>query len=210
MDVLTAAFRAAQPPPSQGVRRGVCARCAARDVELLATRSVVSKVFTAYDGWADPSGAGMCPACSWAYTTPVLRRRPHLITAAPQLMPLSPLRLRAVLKTSVPADVAVVVPLRPGRKHLLPTAQWGRITVDDACLTWSLTDAHRLGVMIRLRDLGFGSKMLAAPAPAWSVLRRLTPRHRATAHQMWPALEPWRRSRLWFDLATTASAPAAS
>jgi hypothetical protein len=36
------------------------------------------------------------------------------------------------------------VPLRPGRKHLLPTATWGHVTVDDAQLPWSTTDTARL------------------------------------------------------------------
>ncbi len=207
MDVLSAAFRASQPPrmPTCG-GSGVCARCATPGDELTATRSVVSKVFTAYDGWYDPAGSGLCPSCAWGYTTPELRRSPHLITVIPQLEPLSPSRLRTVLSAPVPADAAVVVPLHPGRKHLLPAAQWGQVTVDDACLTWSATDAHRLEVMCQLRAMGFGPKMLLAPGPNWSVLRRLPSRSRATARELWPVLDPWRRSRLWFALATTAAA----
>jgi len=56
MDVLSAAFDAAQPPetPTEGSGHGVCARCAASDGEMTATRTVVSKVFTAYDGWQAP------------------------------------------------------------------------------------------------------------------------------------------------------------
>jgi len=208
MDVLSAAFHASQPPrmpPCGG--GGVCARCATPSDELTATRSVVSKVFTAYDGWYDPAGSGLCPICAWGYATPDLRRRPHLITTIPQLEPLSPARLRTVLSAPGPADAAVVVPLHPGRKHLLPAARWGQVTVDDACLTWSATDAQRLDVMARLRGLGFGPRMLLAAAPNWAVLRRLTSHIRATVHQLWPVLEPWRRSRLWFHLAVTATAP---
>jgi len=208
MDVLTAAYRATSPtpvPPS-ATRHGVCARCAAPPCELVATRTVVSKVFTAYDGWHDPAGSGLCPPCAWGYANSVLRLRPHMITALPQLTLLSPSRLRDILSAPVPADSALVVPLHPGRKHLLPAARWGQVTVDDASLTWTATDAHRLEVMCQLRTMGFGPKMLLAPGPNWSVLRRLTSRSRTTARELWPVLDPWRRSRLWFALATTAAA----
>ncbi len=212
MDVLSAAFDAAQPPetPTKGGGHGVCARCAASDGEMTATRTVVSKVFTAYDDWHAPGGASLCAACTWAYSTPALRRHPHMVTTTPHLTSLSPARLREVLRAPVRPDVAVVVPLHPGRKHLLPMARWGQVTVDDACLAWSTSDARRLDAMFRLRRLGFGPKKLIAAAPSWPVLRRLSSHGRATVYELWPLLEPWRRSRLWFDLATTATLPAAS
>jgi len=100
----------------------------------------------------------------------------------------------------------VVVPLRPGRKHLLATAQWGRVTTDDATLTWTSADADRLAVMATLRDQGFGPRMLLTAAPAWPVLVKLASRQRLLTQQQWPLLAPWRRARPWFDLAVHASA----
>jgi hypothetical protein len=69
--------------------------------------------------------------------------------------------------TSVGTDTAVVVPLRPGRKHLLPDARWDTATVDDAQLIWTSVDAHRLAVMRRLRAHGFSESMLCDDSPAY-------------------------------------------
>lgn len=211
MDVLTAAWQASEQPqvvPAQ--LHGPCARCGRQNVALVRTRAVVSKAFTGYDSWRDPCGAGLCPTCTWGYRTPQLRAAPHQVTARPTAMQrLEPHQLAAALAAALPADTAVIVPLRPGRKHLLPTAVWGRVTVEDAHLPWGADDATRLSAMHRLRALGFGSRMLAGPAPVWSVLRRL-PRHwYGRVQHDWAVLEPWRDRPLWFELGVQASfAPA--
>lgn len=207
MDVLTAAWQACgQPRPAVPSRCGVCARCGCVDEHLTATRDVVSKVFTGYDAWRDPSGTGLCPACTWGHRTPELRTVAHLVTLTPLcLQQLEPAALAELLSVAVPADLAVVVPLRPGRKHLFPAACWGRVTVDDAQLPWTAADADRLAAMRRLRALGFGSRMLTEPAPVWAVLRQL-PRHWAgQVLQDWSALDVWRSRAPWFDLAVRAS-----
>lgn len=212
MDVLTAAWAAAgRPRVLEPAARGGCARCGRADADLVPARAVVSKVFTGHDGWADPSGTGLCPACTWGYRTPRLRANAHLVTREPlRLRPLSPARLGDLLTRPLAPEAAVVVPLRPGRKHLLPGAGWGRVTVENALLPWTAADADRLGAMRRLRALGFGSRMLAAPAPPWSVLRRL-PRHWwADVLEDWSALAPWRTRPPWFDLGVHASFAAAA
>jgi hypothetical protein len=115
----------------------------------------------------------------------------------------------AMLQEALAPDVALAVPLRPGRKHVLPAAAWGRVTTGDACLSWTCADAARLAVMARLRRQGFGSRMLAAPAPAFGVLRRLAPDHWPQVTRDWEALRPWRERRPWLDLALRLPAPAA-
>jgi hypothetical protein len=209
MNVLTTAYTATRQRPAPilaAAHQGACARCATSSSELSATRTVVSKTFTGFDGWADPSGPGLCPACTWAYRTPALRQVPHEVTTDPSCRPLTRPRLRALLAHPLPTTTAVVVPLRPGRKHLLATAQWGRVTTDDATLTWTSADTDRLAVMARLRAQGFGPRMLLAAAPTWPVLVKLAPRQRLLTQQQWPLLAPWRRARPWFDLAVHASA----
>lgn len=210
MNVLTTAHTATRrrlTPTGSPTDPGPCARCATPSSDLATTRTVVSKSFTGYDGWADPSGRGLCPPCTWAYRTPALRQVPHEITTHPSCRALTRPRLRTLLAHPVPTTTALVVPLRPGRKHLLPTAQWGRVTTDDATLTWTTADAARLAVMAALRAQGFGPRMLLAPAPAWPVLAKLTPAQRLSTQQHWSQLAPWRRARPWFDLAIHASAP---
>src|SRR5439155_4570333 len=92
------------------------------------------------------------------------------------------------------------VPLRRGRKHVLPDARWGMITTSDTTVPWTAGDAHSLQVMQRLRAAGFGSRMLAAPAPAFGVLRRLAPGRRAEVIDDWQALRAWRDRPPWLHL----------
>lgn len=202
MDVLTAAWTAAgQPGTPHSATDGACARCAC-SAPLVSTRLVVSKVFTAFDGWADPSAPGLCPPCCWAYTSPELRLRPHLVSQRPGLTPLR-LRQAYALLAAGPLDPAraLTIPLRPGRKHLMPASRWGQVTLDDVALPWGLDDATGLRTVARLRSLRFGTRMLAAPAPAWSVLRR---HPRDAWHQIsadWASLKRWRPDSPWLSLA---------
>lgn len=206
MDVLTAAWSAhGCPLPADQSMTGQCARCS-RDAALVATRTVVSKVFTAFDGWREPGGAGLCPACTWGFRAPGLRLVAHLVTSAPlKLQALDPPSLGQLLGAPLPAEVAVIVPLRPGRKHLLPEAVWGRVAVDDARLPWTASDVDRLAAMCRLRALGFGPRMLTEAAPAWPVLRRLPHSRWSQILGDWSRLELWRSRRPWFDLGVQAS-----
>jgi len=212
MNVLTAAWisagtSAGAPAASQSTGR--CARCAT-SAPLVPVRDVVSKVFTGFDGWADPAGRGLCAACAWGYSTPSLRAVPHLVTREPATMrELGRAEAGALLTTgALGADSALVVPLRPGRKHILPTAAWGRVTVDDAQLPWTDHEAHLLGVVVRLRDLGFGSRMLAEPAPAFQVMTGLDPALWGEVMTVWSELAPWRvPAGPWLPLALHLTIP---
>lgn len=203
MNVLTAAWAGAGSPTPPTVGVGSCARCA-QVAALVLARSVVSKVFTGYDDWVCPSGTGLCPACAWGYATASLRGTAHLITRDPATLDGAGRQGVYALLTAgaLGPDVAVVVPLRPGRKHLLPGATWGRVTLDDAQLPWTTQDAHRLGAVAELRAHGFGTRMLTQSCPPFSVLRRL-PR-RAWPHVMatWQTVDIWRvPASPWLPLA---------
>lgn len=194
MDVLTAAWLGAGAPARLPAGpAGQCARCAATG-PLTPTRRAVSASFTGYDSWAHPAGGGLCPPCAWAYTTLSLRRVPHLVRRSPAtLTPVSGPDVAALLRTGpLSSDLAVVVPLRPGRKHLLPAATWGQVTVDDARLSWTDADARRLHAVTRLRAQGFGTRMLTAPAPPFRVLHQLPASAWPAVAADWAALTPWR------------------
>ncbi len=210
MDVLTAAWLAAgQPEVMPPGGDGVCARCRRR-APLVPVRAVISGKFTGWERWADPCGSGVCPSCAWGYRDPVLRRAPTCVTARPpRITHPAPGELAAVLAAPLRQDMALSVPLRPGRKHLLPAAAWGRIITGDAHLAWTRGDVARLDVMTRLRDDGFGSRMLAAPAPAFGVLRRLPPERQRGVLAEWADLAAWRSRRPWLDLALHVTAAAA-
>lgn len=211
LSVLAAAWAGAgQPRPVPCPVDGRCARCGISG-PVAPLRTVVSKVFTAFDDWAEPAGVGMCATCAWGYADPALRTKAHLVTADPVTFhPCSPAELYQVLSTgALHPGTAVVVPLRPGRKHLLPSSTWGQVTVDDARLPWTTQDAHLLRLVAELRSDGFGSRMLTCPAPPFTALRRLPAARWGDVMERWRELEPWRTpASPWLPLALHLTLPA--
>lgn len=207
MDVVGAAWRAAGAPVSSlpVSTHGLCARCGSA-APLVATRRVVSEVFTGFDEWASPTGFGLCPACVWGYRHSRLREVAHLV-AARALKELTLPQVGRLLTEAVPPGVAVVVPLRPGRQHLLPKAAWGMVTTEQGGLSWTAADGYRLGVLRRLRAAGVGSRMFAEQTPPWNVLRRLPAARQQEVMADWAVLAPWRDSVAWLDLAVRVTVP---
>ncbi len=210
MTVLTTAWRAAGSPARSDIAiAGICARCGS-PAELTPARAVISKTFTGFGGWIDPSGHGLCPACCWGYDTDALRLSPHLVEAdPPHLTRLTKTQTGELLQQGcLGSGQALVVPLRAGRKHLVPTAAWGRVTTDNTQLPWGDSDARRLRIVARLRGLGFGTRMLAAPAPAYPTLRRLPATDWPQVISWWGELDPWRvADSPWLALALHVTTP---
>jgi hypothetical protein len=206
-DVVRTAWAAAGRPAA-GRSRGSCARCGGAG-RTTAVRELVSGNFTAWDGWVDPSGRGLCGPCAWAYREPCLRALPTLVRAAGPAMA-HPRRgdLAGLLSCPAEPGAVLIIPLRPGRKHLLPEAQWGRVVTDDAALPWGPADVARLQAMLRLRQAGFGTRMLAAAAPAYPVLRRLPAGGRTATLADWDLLRDWRARPPWLRLAAYVTTPA--
>lgn len=211
MDVLTTAYIAAGRPHTSRDLSGPCGRCGTDSDHLTSTagRRVISEKFTAFDGWHNPSSStGLCPPCTWSLTAPELRQHAHLISndPEPRLEQLTRSQLHQHLEQPLGHRSALIVPLRPGRKYLLPDATWGQITTDDAHIPWTHHDVERLQALRRLREHGFGSRMLTASAPPWRVFRAL-PQHQ-WPHVLtdWDQLEPWRSRPPWLALAIHATA----
>lgn len=212
MDVLTAAWLGSGSPTQDSLRQlgqGPCARCGA-DTLLSPVTAAVSKTFTGFDGWHDVAGRGLCPVCSWGYTTADLRQAAHQVDRAQ----VSLTRMTSsdvasqLLHGGLATDVALVVPLRLGRKHLLPSARWGRITVDDAQLIWTSRESDLLEDVIQLRQHGFGTRMLREPAPPFSILRRLPTRSWSNVVDAWHRLTTWRSpDNPWLSLALHITTP---
>lgn len=209
---LAAAWTAAGRPASAlGSRAGVCARCGAAGT-VVPVRSVLSKSFTGFEGWADPSGRGMCGACAWGHSVDDLRKVAHLVRQDPAaLVAVARGEVGRILAAPLGVGECLVVPLRPGRKHILPGAVWGRVCVDDAHLPWTDRQARLLGRVVWLRGLGFGSRMLAEAAPAYGVMARLDPQTWTDVLDAWAELAEWRESQgPWLALAVYATTPTAS
>ena len=204
-DVVEVAWRAhGSPSAAVATLDGACARCGTAD-SLTITRRVISRNVTAFDDWVDPAGPGLCRACTWAYRSPMLRTIPHLVVRFPEMLtPLPTDQLCAQLRKPVTPDVTVVVPLRPGRKHVLSGAAWGHIATDEHLLTWTLEDVHRLGLVERLLALGYRASQLLQPAPPYPETSSLRTIDAAWSLQAWHDLAPWRTRTVWMAVAVRA------
>lgn len=209
LDPAAAAWLAAGSPDTglETDHQGSCARCL-RPSALIKSHRVISAQFTAYDTWADAAGRGLCPACTWVYREKILRARPHLVTRdQPCLTELTLPQLRAHLSRPLNTGEAVSAPLRAGRRHVLPTATWGRVCVDGTPIPWTWSDAGLLDVVDRLRGWGFSWRAFTDHAPPWSPLSRLAPAQQAQALADWAHLAPWREPTrsLWLRVALLAT-----
>lgn len=209
LDVTAAAYTAAVGRPYSPHRSaGGCARCAGTTETMTPTGQVVSRRFTGYETWTNLPSRALCEVCVWAYRHLRLRSCAHIITAdPPAMLEALPTQLRKVLAQPLPAGIAVTVPARLWRKHLLPDARWGQICVDGVNITWRTEDAQRLAVMCSLRELGFTEQDLRAPAPPHRVLRTLEHRRWAQILEDWETLVPWRSAPSWWITAARASEP---
>ncbi|MFD7161735.1 hypothetical protein ACFV9C_44620 [Kribbella sp. NPDC059898] len=206
VDVVTAGWIGAKGPhPADLTEAGRCARCGEAG-NLSKIGSVVSKNFTAFDSWRDPAGQGLCSACSWGYRTTGLRQHAHLITHAPSTLRCLTLpELGQVLTRPLSRQAALVVPLRAGRRHLVPEATWGRVTLEGTSVPWTPADVERLGVMRRLRTYGFTRQAFAEQAPPFAVFRRLPSTRWPDIIIGWAELQPWRDRDLWLRLGLLAT-----
>lgn len=182
-----------------------CARCAAA-AATTATTKVLHRGFTSVDDWRSPSATALCPACVWCYTTPALRSSALKVTASPATLSLLTLpQLLTELTNPIAPDTAIAIPSRPGRKHMLPAATWGRVTLDETPLTWSTEDCTRLAALVQLRTLGASTVDLPKPVPPWKMVAMTPAGDRPALLDAWDSLTPWRRAPAWMIVATIAA-----
>jgi len=210
-DVVQVAWAAVGcPRPVSAVSpAGICARCGRLDIALSPVRRVLSRNFSGFDDWTCPGLDGLCRPCSWAYQTPMLRLVPHLVVRRPELLtPLNRSELAALLTRPMASDEALVVPLRPGRQHVVAGATWGGIATDHLVLTWTAEDVARLGSVQDLRGLGCTLAALLQPAPPYHVVVRAGAARWQEVMNRWDELEPWRARQAWMQLAFKTAVPA--
>lgn len=204
-----AAWTAAGQPTSELFADVVgewCGCCGAGNLPLRAAYRVVSRKFTDADCW--PYGSDwLCVVCAWAYTTPALRRSVYRVHQQPaEQVPRRRCELGAELAVgALAAETTVVLPVR-GRRHILPTAQWGHVCTDDVCVRWDETAAALLRTLRWLRTQpGVRARDLESSTPPIQVLRAAGG-ERITVWKRWELLEPWReQSDTWWDAAIALS-----
>src|SRR6478672_1944888 len=201
MDVLEAAWLAAgRPIPDLAFdHSGSCARCGRRGP--VTTAPVVSAKWTGWSDWRSAVRPMLCAGCAWGYREPGHRHGGLLVTTAPTVSPLDADGLAEVLSRELDTGQAVVLPLHRGRKHVLPTAAWGRLSVDDVTLPWTQAESARLQVVIRLRRLGVTGAALTKPAAPYRVLAGLPAHQRMEMLHLWPQLNRWRPATPWLAAA---------
>lgn len=211
VDVAQAAWLAHGSPSAGGLpwrpRTGECARCGQAGGDGVDAGKVISDKWAGWDSWRRAIGAWLCPPCVWVYRADGLRAGMFLITRRPTFEIVSPTRVRTILAGPVPAESALVVPLRFNRKHVVPLAEWGAVRVDDVTLRWTRSDAERLAAVLRLRVDGFGGRMLALPSPPWQVLSKVPAGRRLGVLGDWRLLDRWRPAHPGFDLAVLVCRP---
>lgn len=207
MDVVQAAWRSLGRPIPAGLGFSSAGRCARCDTAGPVVRAdqVLSDKWTGWGSWLTADRPQLCMACAWAYRDPRHRRGALLVTRTPTARRLDPAGLAAQLSVALPVDHAVALPLRANRKHVLPVAVWGAVTVDDVPVPWSARDAHRFTVTRKLRGWGFGSATLGCTVPDYRVLRRLPAGERLQVLALWPVLDPWRPVSPWLAAASLAA-----
>lgn len=180
--VSWASMEVLSQPESPVALQGTCARCGDR-APLKAIKTVVSHNFTGWDD-IDPSADGLCAACAWALTDPALRTTPLIITRDMAAFATRD-QLIALLGAPLSVSTAITYPLT-GRKHLLPSAEWGAVATDTGVLPWELHESDFFQITLALGRLGASTYELRQVAPPLHLMTRgidLT--------DMWEAMRRW-------------------
>lgn len=206
-DPVHVAWRAAHPDDS--LEDGSdCARCADA-AGIVKVSDVVSRNFTAWDTWQDIDANYLCRACTWGYRTRDLRADTLLASwrvDRPLLRRLEGSELFALLRCEpLEAQSLISLPLRAGRRHVLPVARFGHVCVDGTNITWSHGDARRLELVQQLRTDGVSWRAFTEPAPPWRAVS--TSPEPTRIMDAWDELSAWRASGVWLEAALAATHP---
>lgn len=173
------------------MKPGECARCAVVG-SVVALRTALSSNFTAWDN-LNTSADGLCPACCWSYNTPALRTQPVLVHRLHGALWVTGEQIAAALATPFTPDVALSAPVR-GRKHLLPSAEWGAVSTDDGPLVWTREAAELTRTIGSLRVAGVREQEFSAPTPP----ARLVAEAASTSTEwLLEIMRSWERIRPW-------------
>lgn len=201
---MEAAFLRAHDVAAPSGGDGYCGYCGREKCATVPANRAVSNRFTAWDDWLRPGGQ-VCRVCQWAFSTPALRSKVMLIESDGCLVELDGADLRHLLSGPL-GDRALSLPLRPGRKHTLPAARWGLVSVDDALVSWERLERILRWQLETLRGWGFTVADLAEAAPSYRTVSTLGPDERVRALAIFADLAPWRGTPAW-SVAVRGSTP---
>jgi hypothetical protein len=173
----------------------MCGNC-----NRIAAVTPASKVLTSrFGSWDDiavcsTGGRWLCEPCAWTYMDVGLRRAPYLISSAGAGRFVDQEEVQAMLSNPIGNDVALLFPVG-GKRIVAPRAQWGRVAVDHAALTWSRRHATALAAAVELRGYGFGEKSLAESSPPFHVLLTVPVEKHPQVQALWRVLRETREDK---------------
>lgn len=176
-----------------------CGRCS-QEQSLQLLREILSSNFTGWDQ-VNPSSQGLCAACAWSFTEPLLRTTPIVITRTSADWSSAEDLLKILVKP-LPAGVAISMPIR-GQKHLLPSAEWGCVISDGGVLPWGGGPAALLSTMLRARKAGATKSDFDNESPSAEVIVAAG----TVSFEWWQTLKRWRGSP-HFDVARSLAGKA--
>ena len=188
-------------PPTP--RDGTCALTGVRG--LVWPLSKITTTLTTLDRFphrdSDPKGLALGEAAAWAVRHRVAMQQPHVAVDGGPLVEAAPADLYAALVGMTPESWVLVPQSR--QKHLLPYASPGVVQVDDRALAWGAHEMTLLLVYAELRAAGFGETAIAERVPRWPILTKCS--DQKAVLRAWPALDPWRASPAYLDVAARAT-----
>jgi hypothetical protein len=188
------------------------------DGDTVASRHVISEKFTGFDSW--PFGSRrLCMACAWAYSRAPNQVKPMVISAAAVVEYAKGAELTSMLAGGALAHTHAVVLPTACRRHVLATAEWGRVAVDDFVVAWDAAAAARLVGMTTVRPVvtawvranatsstkpgqiaGRIDRALRREMPPYALLTTLPRDGWQGFVDAWVSLQPWRSVPALWDL----------
>lgn len=190
----------------------LCSHCGNHVTALRPLAEVVSNKFTGWDHYGTtPQHVLVCCRCEWAFAGDRVRTHAWVITA-PGRRPGAALAAHrdaagfiASLTSPLPDDACMVLPTL-GRRHAMPYAQWGCVSLDGRPLPWGHAAAQAARHVRRLDLLEVPLAAVFDPAPPTAVLVAAPPSRRSEILQIWEHLEPWRLDRDYLTVAIRCAA----
>lgn len=174
--------------------KGECGRCGKiAGLELYAT--ALSNNFT---DWVtvNPNCQGLCEDCAWAYNTRMLRIKPVAFTAYKVFFPTSE-EIVEMLSKPILTNFALSFPV-VGKKHVLPSVEWGTISSDDGPLRWGSEEVKVFEWILDFREKGCSEKDFESVTPPISLVLEAT--SNGTIDELlshWNSFKHWRSSPYW-------------
>lgn len=138
-------------------RAGICGICR-QECNVRSLTDVLSTQFTDWDKIPRDTTV-ICEECEWVYQIPLLRTSYLYFTAPDTARVLTREETSGMLLHSFSPLEALTLPLS-GRKHLLPSCEWGTVTSDAGTFPWTVAEVELASAVRQLRESGASDAVL--------------------------------------------------